>query len=482
VRQLLTESTLLALAGGAVGIALAMLGLAVLRGLATHALPANADLSLDSGALLFAAALALLTGFGFGLAPAMSVSHSDTQSTLRDETRGSSESRRSRQLRGLLVAGQIALCVSLLAGAGLLARSLWAMTNTPLGFETEGVLTAGVQLPGATYSTPEAQRLFFERFEERLRSLPGVVSVADASGAPSNVQQSNGIAIVGEPPLVPQPFILYSSVSDQFFRAVGVPLKSGRTFGPEDNSDSTPTIIISEAMARKFWPRGGALGAQFRMGPDASSIPFTVVGIVGDVRNDPAHAEAAPMMYGPSRIDARPNRVVLLRTRGDPLALVQPLRRELAAMDPGVPLRKPTALHDLVGEKLTGRQLPVVLMSAFGVLALILASVGVYAMFAAMAAAREREFGVRMALGSTRAAIAGLVLRQGAIWMAVGLVIGAVGVTVISRFLRGLLYGVSQFDPVALGLAVLMLIAFGAVALLVPVRRATRVDPISVLR
>jgi ABC-type antimicrobial peptide transport system permease subunit len=151
-------------------------------------------------------------------------------------------------------------------------------------------------------------------------------------------------------------------------------------------------------------------------------------------------------------------------------------------MDPGVPLRKPTALHDLVGEKLTGRQLPVVLMSAFGVLALILASIGVYAMFAAMAAAREREFGVRMALGSTRAAIAGLVLRQGAIWMAVGLVIGAVGVTVISRFLRGLLYGVSQFDPVALGLAVLMLVAFGAIALLVPVRRATRVDPISVLR
>jgi ABC-type antimicrobial peptide transport system permease subunit len=208
-----------------------------------------------------------------------------------------------------------------------------------------------------------------------------------------------------------------------------------------------------------------------------------IVGIVRDVRVDPALPVPGPMAYATNRQDDSWNgRDFLVRTAGDPLAVVPAARRVLATLDPSLPLRDPTTLRAIVDERLAGRRLPVMLMTAFGALALLLASVGVYAMFANMAAAREREFGVRVALGSSRRAIAGQVLRQGAVWMGAGLAFGALGVVLVSRSLRDLLYGVAPFDPVALGIAVLSLVACGTVALLVPVRRATRVDPISVLR
>jgi predicted permease len=393
-----------------------------------------------------------------------------------------SEGRRSRQLRGMLVAAQIALSLSLLVGAGLLVRSLWAMTSAPLGFDPQGVLTMTVQVSGAKYRTADAVAGFYGRVEERLRALPGVSAVATGSAVPTAVLQSNGVAVVGTPPTETPQFVHYAAVSDDYFRTLRIPLREGRTFGPEDRPGAPPAIVISEAMARRYWPRGGALGARFRMGPDPSSTPFTVVGIVGDVRNDRARPEPEPMMFGSTRTDTRQVRTLLLRTGGDPMALVGTVRRELSAIDPAVPLRDPTAMPAFLADRLTGRRLPVVLMAAFGALALVLASVGVYAMFASMAAAREREFGVRIALGSTPGAIAGLVLRQGGAWMALGLAGGAAGIVLVARALRTLLYGVPPFDPVALGLALAALLVCAAVALLVPVRRATRVDPITALR
>ncbi len=484
VRQLLTESTALSLAGGAAGVALAAAALAALRRLAAHALPQHATPALDPGLVLFALALAVGTGLAFGLTPALSVRQTNAQGALRAEGRGASASRRSQELRGLLVAGQIALCVSLLSGAGLLARSLWAMTNAPLGFAPQGVLAATLQLPGAAYRDPDAQARLFAQLEGRLRALPGVGAAAHVSALPTAVRQHNGVRVLGGPPVADAdlPFILFTTASDDYFRTMGIPLRAGRTFGPQDGPKAPPAAVISEAMARKFWPRGDALGGQFRMGPDPNATPHTVVGIVGDVRNDPARRDAEPMIYGPTRADARPTRVVLLRTAGDPAALAPAVRRELAAVDRRVAIRDARPLPAFLAEGLTGRRLPAVLMGAFGALALLLASVGVYAMFAAMAAAREREFGVRVALGSAPGAIAALVLRQGGVWMAVGLAAGGVGVVAVARAVRHLLYGVPPFDPVALGAAVAALVACGAAALLVPVRRAMRADPIATLR
>ncbi|MFL6233019.1 MAG: ADOP family duplicated permease [Thermoanaerobaculia bacterium] len=485
VRQLLTESVLLAAAGGLAGILIASLGLAVLRRLALPALPAYAALSLDRGAVLVTFLLALITGAAFGLAPALSAGRTSPQGTLREGTRGASESRRTRRLRGALVAGQIALCVSLLAGAGLLARSLWAMATAPTGLDADGVLMVDIQLTSHKYDEDAALTRFYEELNRRLRSLPGVTAVAHASELPGVSMNRNGLSIEGVswPAEAGQPFIRYVGVSDDYFRTLGIPLLRGRTFGPEDRPGAPKSIVISESMARKYWPGGleQAVGAHVRLGPDLESPWSMVVGVVGDVRNDPALPEPEPMSYASMRQALWGNRF-LLRTKEDPLALIAPFRRELAAIDPEVPINKAETLRSYLSEGMAGRRLPVLLMTAFGALALLLASVGVYALFSSMVAARERELGLRIVLGSTRQAIAGLVLWGGAAWMAAGLAFGALGVVVVARLLRNLLFGVPPFDPLALGASLLALLACATVALLVPVRRATRVDPITVIR
>jgi ABC-type antimicrobial peptide transport system permease subunit len=241
--------------------------------------------------------------------------------------------------------------------------------------------------------------------------------------------------------------------------------------------------VINEAMAERYWPKGDAVGARVHIGPPNPSAPWiTVVGIVGNTRNDPALPRAEPMMFISQRQDPYGADTFLIRTAGDPLAMVNTVRRAIADVDPSIPMYKVRTMASVISDRFAMRRLPVVLMTAFGALALLLASVGVYAMFATMAAAREREFGVRVALGSSRGAIAGLVLRQGAVWMAVGLGIGTIGVVFAARLVRSQLFGVPPFDPFAIGAAVLTLLICAGLALFVPVRRASRVDPITVLR
>src|SRR5688572_2946034 len=249
VRQLLTESTVLALAGGAAGILLAALGLNVLRGLALSSLPSYAELSLDGTALAVTALVALGTGLAFGVAPALAVGRADPQDTLREESRGASESARSRRLRGLLVAGQIALCLSLLTGAGLLARSLWAMTSSPFGFNPDGVLTVAVQLPPGTYGTLAARTQFVSQFEERVRALPGVVAVASSGEVPTRVMNHNPFFIEGEPlpPSDALPSVRYTTVSDDYFRTLGIALRSGRGFGPQDQDRKSTRLNSSHS-------------------------------------------------------------------------------------------------------------------------------------------------------------------------------------------------------------------------------------------
>jgi predicted permease len=346
------------------------------------------------------------------------------------------------------------------------------------------VLSATVQMPPRDYPTPAARIRFLEQFADRLRTLPDVEAVADVSLIPTAIGSRTSFGIDGAPqrPNAAQPFVLRAMVSDDYFRLLRIPLRQGRTFDARDRLGAPPTVVISESMARRYWPQGNALGARIRLGPDARAAVMEVVGIVGDVRNDRARPDAEPMLYRSSRQSPWPFAAFVLRTRGDPLALLKPVERELAAVDRGLALQRAMSLRTAVGEGLAGRQLPVLLMTSFGALALVLASVGVYAMFASIAAARAWEFGLRMALGSRPRAIAGLVLRQGAGWMAIGLAGGAVGVVLVVRLLRGLLYEVPPFDPIALGVAVAILICCATIALLIPLRRATHVDPATALR
>jgi len=482
VRQMLTESTMLALAGGSAGVLLANAMLFLVRSLAPSALPAYADASLDSGALAVTTCIALFTGLGFGVAPAFAVERLDAQRILRDATRGASEGRRSRHLRGALVAAQVALCAGLLAGAGLLTRSLWEMTTAPLGFDPDDVLTAAIRLPSHDYSTPQARAQFLEQLTDRLRVLPGVDTVATAESIPTAVLRRVGFAIEGTPSDAVQPFVLFATVSDDYFRTLRIPLRQGRTFQAQDRLGAQRTIILSESMARRYWPLGNAIGARIRVGANTTSPLVTVVGIVGDVRNDFARPEAEPMAYMSNRQSATPFIRVLLRARGNPQSLVRPLEHEVAALDRGLPLDQTMTLRMQIRRELTARRLPVMLMIGFAALTLLLASVGVYGMFASMAVAREQEFGIRMALGSRPAAIAALMLRQGAHWMAIGLAAGIFGIMVVVRLLRNLLYGVQPLDPIALGGAVAILVGCATIALLIPVYRATRADPMVMLR
>ena len=482
VRQLLTESIVLAVTGGAAGVAIASVVLNRLGQFAAGALPGYVTLSLDWGAVLTTGTIAIATGLLFGTAPAMSIERSQGQGTIGDDSRGASESRRSLRLRGMLVAGQMALCLSLLVGAGLLARSLWTMTGQSLGFEPDGVLTAALQLPLRDYATPQSRSLFRTRLEDELRKLPGVTAVATATSIPTAVRQRSGVILEGAPSGTAPTFVITTAVSDDYFRTLHIPVRRGRTFGTQDLPNTPTTLVVSESLARRFWPDGNAIGQRVRLGPNAQAPLNEIVGIVGDVRNDQARPDAEPMAYTSTRQIAAPILTILLRTHGDALALAKPMESVVAGLDPGLALQRVMTMQAVLGEGIASRRLPVLLMTGFGVLALLLASVGVYAMFASLAAAREREFGVRMALGSRPGAIAALVLRQGLGWIAAGLAVGTVGIVIVTRLVRDLLYQVSPFDPMTVGISIAILATCATLALLVPVRRATRVDATVALR
>jgi predicted permease len=353
------------------------------------------------------------------------------------------------------------------------------MATAPLGFDPNGVLSATARLLPQDYPTLESRTRFRERLLERLRTLPGVEAAAVANKPPALDARRDGFAIDGIPEERVQKLVVYASVSDDYFRTLRIPLRRGRTFDATDVEKGPPVAVISDGLARRYWPGADPLGARIRLGGEA----VTVVGVVGDVRLDLSRLESEPMAYRSHRQESTGRVCVLVRAaQGDPLALVKPLEREVAALDPTVPVQLTRDLATLVEDVLGSRRLPLLLIGAFGTLALLLASVGVYGMFAGMAAAREREFAVRVALGSGPGEIARLLLRQGFGWMAAGLAGGGLGIVLAVRLLRGFVHGVPAFDPLALGGALAALVACATVALLVPVRRATRVDPIAALR
>jgi predicted permease len=479
VRQLLTESVTLAIAGGAVGLALASGLMTLLRRLSLTALPFYADVSMDISTVLATLALTLCTGIAFGLVPALAITHSDVQSMLRDQSRTASEGARSHHLRGILVATQLAFCAALVAGAALMAQALWNVMTPPLGFDPDGVLTAGIRLPPRNYGVPEARGRFLENLTERLQELSGVEAAAISTSIPTAIAARPSFRIEGQAIDGSERPVLFASVSDDYFHTLRIPIRRGRTFNSQDRADNPGVIVISEAAARRYWRGDDPIGSRIRFG---ESDTFEVIGIVGDVRNDPARADAEPMAYTSNR-QMRDARVrILLRTSGDPFALVRPVERTLASIDPSLPLQEPVTLRSALGDRLTPRQVPVVLMASFGGLALLLACLGVYGMFAGMAVARKREFGVRMALGSRPRAIAVLMLRQGVGWMTIGLAGGTAATALLLRLLNSFIEDVPRLEPLALSIALGIIVVVSMAALMIPVRSAARVDPVVALR
>jgi putative ABC transport system permease protein len=481
-RQLLVESLVLAALGGVVGMAVAYAGSAGLRVLAADMLPPLTTIALDRTTLLFALAAVLTSGVLFGVAPAFAGASRGLRGAL-SAGRGGTPERSRQRLRAGLVILQTALAVVLLVGAGLLTRTLVALQSVELGYEVDRVLVFRVSPPFDRHSGPEGQARFFDILHERLRALPGVEAVGHTGIAPLNGAPTSSLAIDGNPaPGEKLPEVDYGAVSDDYFAALGIPVLQGRPFMPDDNAGSPMVAVINESLAKRWFPDGDAVGSRIRLGPNPQAQWRTIVGVVGDTRENGAATPARPMAYESMRQQPWGSAEVLVRTSGDPMALLPTARRIVSDLDERVPLVGIRTLGDAVDNTLAPRRTPMMLLIAFAALALLLAAVGLYGVTAYAVVARTREIGVRVALGAERSRVVGLVLRQGLATAVPGLLLGLVAAAFLTRLMRALLFGVEPLDAVTFVAVPLVLLTVTLVALAVPARRATRVDPMVALR
>ena len=486
VRQLLTEAVLVALLGGALGLLVVVLGLRAIRGINPGDLPRLDTVSVDWAVLLFTLGVSVLTGLLFGLAPALRSTRRDLTETLKQAGRGTTGGTRNR-LRSSLVIVEVSLSLVLLVGAGLLLRSFWRVLQVQPGFETQNLLTATVSLSGSRYSSTQAYVAFHQELTQRLRALPGVRAVGLASGVPlDRGGTAMDVYIEGRAPGSEQPSAEWRRVSSGYFRAMGIPQLRGRDLREDDAREAVRGVVISDAMARRFWPGEDPIGRQFRSYSATQRKPvgsaFTVVGVVGDVRNFGLDAAAGPVMYLPYEGSVwNPMRVVL-RTEGDPRGYTAALRDVVRALDPILPVANIQTMDELLDSSLAPRQFSLLLLGAFAALALGLAAAGLYGVMSYVATQRTHEVGVRLALGAQQADILRMVVRRGLVLTATGVGVGLVGALWLTRLLRTLLFEVSGADPATFtGVAVLLTIV-AVLACWLPARRAARVDPMVALR
>jgi macrolide transport system ATP-binding/permease protein len=485
VRQLLTESVVIAGLGAAVGLAMAWW---MTRFISTVSLPIPVplalDVSLDWRVLAFTAAAAGVTGIVAGLVPALRAARRDLVPDLKGEVAAGRVGGRRLTLRDGLVVGQVAVTVLLLVSAGLLLRSVGAAGRADVGFRTDGLAVVGIDLGMLRYDAARAER-FFADADRRLRAIPGVVASARASRLPFslNFNQSN-IAVPGHQQTADEVGRAIDSaiVSPDYFETLGIPLLQGRVFREADTADTPRVAIVNDTFARQYWPGGSAVGRVVYERTLASGRPVEIVGVVADHRLRSVGEPALPAIYSSSTQRADTYGVLVARTRGDEAALLEDMRRTLLAMDPDVLFMDNQTMRQQVSATLFPVQAAATLVAAFGGVGLLLAAIGLYGVIAFSVARRTREIGIRMAIGARPADVLSLVLRQGAAIAAVGLLAGVGLAAAATQVVAGVLYGVGVADPVAWGGAVAVLLAVTALANLLPARRAMQVDPVQALR
>ncbi len=479
VRQLLTESVLLALAGGALGILLGVWSWDLLLSFMPAVdLPIAVDQGMNRQVLGFTLGLSVLTGLLFGLAPALEASGRDVAHALKDET-GTGSARKGR-LRSALVVAQVALSLLLLISSGLLLRSLEHAQSVRLGFNPDGVLLANIDLFPNGY-TPETGRAFQQRLHERLRALPGAEVASLARRVPLGFGGASGTSIVVEGYTAAKDesvFANYNQVTPDYFRTMGTELRRGRDFTDGDTLAAPLVAVINEAMAARYWAGREALGGRFRLDKEW----VTVAGVVETSKYRQLNEPPRPFFFLPLAQAYRPDVTLQVRTAGDPGALSSALRAEVSALDPILPVFNVTTLNDHIRAASFQQRLGGSLLAGFGALALALAAIGIYGVMSFGVAQRTREIGVRMALGARRGDILRLVLGYGMRLAGIGLAIGMVVAFAASNLLGGLLLGVSARDPITFAGVAGVLGAVALAATYVPARRATRVDPMVALR
>ncbi len=490
IRQLLTESLLLSLAGGCMGLLLAFGILKVMVSQAPQEIPRLNAIGMDPWALGFTLLLSILTGVIFGLAPALHASRLDLNSTLKEGgTRAAGGAPRHR-LRSLLVIAEISMALVLLIGAGLLLKSFTRLRETKPGFNPDHVLTATVTLPEADYATASQVKAYYQEALVRLSARPEAQAVGLVNSLPlgnTGVGIQGSLSVEGESTDRPGVMASKLAVSGDYFRALGIPLLKGRTFDERDTANSPGALIISESLARRLWPNEDALGKRINIGFHGETWS-EVVGVVGDVKQRELGAPAAPALYQPFQQVPHTRRWMIgemsfvIRAAVEPQSLIAGLRSELQAVDREIPLHNVALMQEVVAKNIADPRFYTLLLGAFSALALILAAAGIYSVISYSVTQRTHEIGVRMALGAQAGAILRLVVRQGMALTLAGLAIGLAGAFALTRVLSDFIYQVSVTDPATFALHSVLLAAVALLACYIPARRATKVDPLIALR
>jgi putative ABC transport system permease protein len=489
VRQMLVENFVLAAAGTAAGLLVAHWGLAWLR--ASFALGSNSILEraiVDVRVLGFAVAASVLATLLFGLTPAAQSLRSDVTQTLRDGAR-TTGGVRMRRLRGVLVASEVTAAVLFLVIAMLMTRTLTALQRIEPGFDITNMLTLRVALPDARYNTTASAAAFYQRVVERLQASNGVSAAGAGARVPaagSRFNPNRSLSIEGRPATPGQTrFAADLTVTPGYLETLRIPLRSGRALSPSDGADTPLVVVISDTTVRRYFDNepARALGARLRLGDEPSSADWrTVVGIVGDVRNDDIDAPPLPMVYVPHAQRPARDMTLIMRTAGDPIQFVAAARAAVAAVDPDQPIYEVKSMAQILDEDLRQTVVIIAIIGIFAGVALALAAIGIYGVVSHSVAQRTHEIGVRMALGAAVGTVMSMVVRQGLAPVAIGLVIGLGAGLGASRLMRSVLYGVTATDPVTYAGVVLVLIVVAAAACILPARRAAAVDPILALR
>ena len=486
VRQLLTECVVLATLSGVLGMLLGASGLTGLLALIPENVSQGAPVAIDQWVLAFTVLLSLATVAIFGVAPAFQASRPDLNETLKESGRTASGSVRRLQLRNLLAVSEIGLALVLLISAGLMIKSFSRLLAVNPGFNPEKVLTMAITLRGPKYEKPEPVTAFGRNALERIRSLPGVTFAALGTDLPLTFSHSRGdITIEGQPlPEIGQfPHPDFHVVSHDYTKAIGLPLLRGRDFTEADNKQAGGAVLISESLARRFWPNGDAVGKRILLSHPAPNNPWqTIVGVVGDTKQYGLAAETKWEVYLSYLQQPVPNFRVVVRSASKPEDLTAGIKSELHGLDRDVPVSEVVTMQQVVSDSIGTQRITMLLLGLFAALAMVLAAVGIYGVISYSVGQRTHEIGIRMALGAERRDVLRMVVGKGFGLTLIGVGAGLIGALALTRFLSSLLFGVRPTDPVIFGGVSLLLAGVALVASYIPARRATKVDPMEALR
>jgi putative ABC transport system permease protein len=487
IRQLLTESLLLSGLGGLAGFLLAVWGTKALLALGPKNMLAGAAVNVDWRVLAFTMAVSLATGILFGLGPSFVALSTDVNATLKEGGRDSSSSRGGNRLRAALVIAELSLAVVILVGAGLCIRSFYLLNSVNPGFNPHNLLTMKLSLPNASYREDAKKIAFFQQLRDRTAGLPGVISASADSWLPfTTMGAATGFQIEGQPKLsdADQPTTDVRVVEPDYFRTMGIPLVAGREFSADEASVQSHVIIINQALATGYFRGESPIGKRITvaMGGQTEKNPSLIVGVAGDVKHDGLNKTARPMIYWPHPELPLPFMTFVARTNGNPLALIGAVRQQVKQLDPSLPVSDIATMEQRMSESVAESRFSTLLLGVFAVVAIVLASVGIYGVTSYAVTARQHEIGVRMAIGAQPADVQRMFIRRGIGLTLTGLALGLATSFALTKLMTGLLFSVSPHDPLTFAVMAALLLIVATLACYIPARRATRVDPLVALR